>query len=446
MDSLTRRRFLSLTGGASSLAVCGFAQDTDAARESAADITLRISEITVELAPRRAVKTVGYNGQTPGPLLRVPEGKTVTVDVFNETRDAEIVHWHGLHIPSDVDGSHEEGTPYVPARGHSRYVFTPTPAGTRWYHSHVSSGHDLHKATYTGQFGMLIVEPQSDPGRYDLEIPLLLHEWDPYWDDDGPRSVGYRAYSVNGKMLGAGEPVRVRSGQQVLFRIVNASATLAHRLALPGHRFRVVALDGNPVPQPRSVPTLELGPAERIDAVVEMNDPGVWILGSTDERRRAAGMGIVIEYAGAAGPPRWTSSPAAVWDYTVFGEQRPPVPPDQVVRLVFKEVTGHRWTINGKSFPKTDPILVRANRRYRWVFDNQSADPHPLHLHRHTFELIRVAEKPTSGLMKDVVMVPAWKEVEIDVTADHPGPTLFHCHQQFHMDFGFMAMMLYKDG
>lgn len=154
----------------------------------------------------------------------------------------------------------------------------------------------------------------------------------------------------------------------------------------------------------------------------------------------------MIEYAGAAGAPRWASTPAIAWDYTIFGEQRLPVQPDEVVRLVFKEVTGHRWTINGKSFPKTDPILVRTNRRYRWVFDNQSADPHPLHLHRHTFELIRVADKPTSGLMKDVVMVPPWKVVEIDVTADHPGPTLFHCHQQFHMDFGFMAMMLYKEG
>jgi FtsP/CotA-like multicopper oxidase with cupredoxin domain len=122
------------------------------------------------------------------------------------------------------------------------------------------------------------------------------------------------------------------------------------------------------------------------------------------------------------------------------------LPPDDLVRLVFKEVSGHRWTINGKSFPKAAPILVDANRRYRWVLDNQSADPHPVHLHRHAFELIRVAGNPTSGLMKDVVMVPAWKEVEFDVTTDHPGPTLFHCHQQFHMDFGFMAMMLYRNG
>jgi FtsP/CotA-like multicopper oxidase with cupredoxin domain len=446
MNSLTRRRFFTLTAGASPLALCNFAQETVDSTNSPADITLRIAKTTIELAPKTTVTTVTYNGQVPGPLLRLPEGKPVTVDVSNETRDGEIVHWHGLHIPSNVDGAREEGTPLVPAYGRHRYVFTPTPAGTRWYHSHIGAGHDLDKATYTGQFGMLIVEPRGDPGRYDLEVPLLLHEWKPYWDDNGPRSVGYKLYSINGKMLGAGEPVRVRAGQRVLFRIVNASATLAHRIALPAHQFRVVALDGNPVPMPRSVPILELGPAERIDVIVEMNYPGNWILGSIDDSRRGAGMGIVVEYAGAAGPHRWVRPSSFAWDYTLFGGQYSSARPDEQLRMVFKEVSGHRWTINGKSFPKNDPIVVRSNRRYRWILDNQSADPHPVHLHRHTFEVVRVADTPTSGLMKDVVMVPAWKEVEIDVTSDQPGPTLFHCHQQFHMDFGFMAMMRYEDG
>lgn len=446
VDPLTRRRFLSLAAGGSSLAACGSAQETATAVEPAADITLRISEINLELAPRHSVKTVGYNGQAPGPLLRAPEGKPLIVDVFNETRDSELVHWHGFHIPPEVDGSHEEGTPHIPGRGYRRYGFTPEPAGTRWYHTHMRAGHDLQKGTYTGQFGMFIVEPRSDPGRYDREVPLVLHEWDPFWEETGPRDVGFKLFSVNGKMLGAGEPVRVRAGQRVLFRIVNASATLAHRMALPGHTFFVLALDGNIVPSPRSVPVLELGPGERIDAVVEMDYPGIWVLGSAEEKRRAAGMGIVVEYADAVGPPRWATASTTTWDYTAFGEQRPPVQPDAHVPLVFKEAPGHRWTINGKSFPKTDPILVQANRRYRWIFDNRSADSHPVHLHRHTFELIRVAGKPTSGVMKDVVVVPAWKEVEVDVTADHPGPTLFHCHQQFHMDFGFMAMMFYTDG
>jgi FtsP/CotA-like multicopper oxidase with cupredoxin domain len=447
MDSLTRRRFLVLAGGTSAPIARSFGQDTGDAVQSDSDanVTLRISQITLELGPHYSVKTIGYNGQSPGPLLRAPEGKPLIVDVFNETGNSELVHWHGFHIPPEVDGSHEEGTPHVPGHGRRRYVFTPAPAGTRWYHTHMGAGYDLQKGTYSGQFGMFIVEPHKEPGRYDSEVPLILHEWEPFWDNTGPLEVGYRLYSINGKMLGAGEPVRVRAGQRVLFRIVNASATVTHRIALPGHRFLVVALDGNSVPAPQSVPILELGPGERIDAAVELGNPGIWVLGSTDPKRRAAGMGIVVEYANAVGSPRWAPVPIVPWDYTTFGIQNPAVQPDARVSLVFQEASGHRWTINGKSFPKTDPILVQANHRYRWTFENRSADPHPVHLHRHTFELIRVAGKATSGVMKDVVVVPAWKEVEVDLVADHPGPALFHCHQQFHMDFGFMTMMLYTD-
>jgi len=89
--------------------------------------------------------------------------------------------------------------------------------------------------------------------------------------------------------------------------------------------------------------------------------------------------------------------------------------------------------------------LVERGRRYRMLFDNQTADPHPLHLHRHTFELTRVADQRTSGVFKDVVVVPGWRQVEVDFIASNPGPTLFHCHQQFHMDSGFMAMLQYRD-
>jgi FtsP/CotA-like multicopper oxidase with cupredoxin domain len=86
---------------------------------------------------------------------------------------------------------------------------------------------------------------------------------------------------------------------------------------------------------------------------------------------------------------------------------------------------------------------VRANYRYRLRFDNQSDEAHPVHLHRHTFEITRFAGKATVGVMKDVIVVPAKKQVEVDFTADNPGPTLFHCHQQLHMDYGFMAMVQY---
>ena len=412
-----------------------------------ADITLRIGEMTLDLAPRRSIRTLAYNGQVPGPLLRARQGTPVVVDVWNDTTHEDIVHWHGFHIPSDVDGAYEEGTPGVPPNGgRQRYIFTPDPAGTRWYHSHQPAGRDLHKGTYTGQFGLFIVDGADDPGAYDQDVPILLHEWEPRFTTQGARDVDFKYFSINGKMLGAGEPIRVKPSQRVLFRLVNASATLHHRLALPGHLFQVIALDGNAVPVPTRVPVVDLGPGERVDAIVEMNRPGVWILGEVRTEQRTAGMGLVIEYADQQGAARWEPPGTFVWDYTTFGSHDALPEPDGRLTMVFKATgDGHHWTINGKSYPKTDPIVVQANKRYRWTFDNQSADPHPVHLHRHRFEIVRYAGQPVSGIWKDVVVVPAWKQVEVDVPTTQPGLSLFHCHQQFHMDMGFMAMMRYAE-
>ena len=123
----------------------------------------------------------------------------------------------------------------------------------------------------------------------------------------GPKGyeVGYDLFGINGKMLGHGEPIRVKQGERVLFHVLNASAAEIRSLALPGHVFRVVALDGNPVPTPADVPVLWLGTAERISAIVEMNHPGVWVMGDLADDDRGHGMGIVVEYAGAKGKPQW---------------------------------------------------------------------------------------------------------------------------------------------
>jgi len=117
--------------------------------------------------------------------------------------------------------------------------------------------------------------------------------------------VGYRSFTINGRMLGHGEPIKVRQGERVLFHILNGSATEIRSLALPGHSFEVVALDGNPVPNPTSVPVLWLGTAERISAIVRMTHPGVWILGDLADDDRRHGVGIVVEYAGRAGKEQW---------------------------------------------------------------------------------------------------------------------------------------------
>jgi FtsP/CotA-like multicopper oxidase with cupredoxin domain len=107
----------------------------------------------------------------------------------------------------------------------------------------------------------------------------------------------------------------------------------------------------------------------------------------------------------------------------------------------------NEWAINDVAFSMmgdTKPAFhLRQGRRYRLRMRNASDDIHPVHLHRHSFELTRLAGQSTAGVMKDVVMIGGYQEVEVDFTADNPGPTLFHCHQQLHMDFGFMALFDY---
>ena len=448
-----------------------------------ADCTLRIGTGLVELAPGHILSTTLYNDQFPGPLLRFKEGQRVVVDIHNDTDTPELVHWHGQMIPSDMDGSAEEGSPFVPPHGMRQVAFVPKPSGFRFYHTHVVAGADLNRGTYTGQVGPVYIESKNNPGTYDREVFLLMKEFEPGLrrggdmpmdvlagvplkelqqmgkaaDAEKPQKykgfeVGYDLFSVNGRMLGQGEPIRVKQGERVLFHVLNASATEIRSLALPGHVFRVVALDGNPVPTQADVPVLWLGTAERISALVEMKHPGVWVMGDLEDDDRRHGMGIVVEYAGQKGKPHWVEPKPFRWDYSRFGKTNaPPASPDETIEMTIVKHNAvlngfNQWTLNGEAFSMDTmkPMYTVYNgRRYRLKFRNASDDIHPLHLHRHSFELTRIGGRPTAGVIKDVVMLGGFQELEFDFVADNPGLTLFHCHQQLHMDFGFMALFNY---
>ena len=437
------------------------------------DFTLTIAPVAVELAPNHILSTIGYNGTAPGPLLRMKEGVPVTVEVLNQTDTPEQVHWHGLFNPASTDGADEEGTPPVPAHGRQRYQFTPRPAGTRWYHTHTMAMDDLHRGSYTGQFGFLMIEGPTNPyaaGHFDQELFLALRDWQPFFttqmvdtDDLDPTlpepekpavldtrpdgwEVGAGIYSINDKALGAGEPLRVRPGQRLLLHVLNASAIEIRHLALPGHRFHILALDGNPVPTPADVELLLIGPGERIDCYVEMNQPGVWILGAPQDAIRNGGMGLIVEYANQNQEPQWIAPAKLGWDYTLFGRAAAAAAPEHVVDMVFEKIPRgagkfNTFTVNGKPYPHGQEFILIPGARHRLVFHNRTDDSHPLHLHRHSFELAEIYGKPTGGVVKDTVVVPLYGRAAVDFIADQPGPSLFHCHIQMHMDYGFKALL-----
>jgi FtsP/CotA-like multicopper oxidase with cupredoxin domain len=179
-SSLMHRRSFLLTAGAAGAASgigLGAAYTQNA---NAADYTLRIAPLRLELAPDKVIDTFGYNRMVPGPLLRLLEGRQVSIDIRNDTDIPDIIHWHGL-LPSAVDGAMEEGSPMVEPSHTERYTFTPKPSGTRWYHSHDVASTDLTRSLYSGMYGFLVVKPTNDPGRYDREILLAAHHWEPRW-------------------------------------------------------------------------------------------------------------------------------------------------------------------------------------------------------------------------------------------------------------------------
>jgi len=448
--ALSRRRFAQLAGlAAGSLALT-------AAAEAQPDITLEIAPYTLEASPKHHIRTLAYNGQVPGPLLRMKEGQPQTVEIRNLTANPEVLHWHGLFLPSAIDGAMEEGTPMIAPGASTRYTMTPTPAGFRWYHTHTFAGKNLTLAQYSGLHGFLMVGLREDPARYDREIFLALHDWNGHFmgSDDGFMNPVYDVCTINGRMLGFGEPMTVRSGERVLVHILNSSPTEVHWISLSGHGFEVIALDGNAVPVPRTVPMLRLAPAERVSAIVVCNNPGVWVLGEVRKHIKTAGMGIVMEYAGASGSPVWQQPESLTWSYEHFAAPAgSPGPPTIPIELVFdSKFQGHGneelWRINGFGYPQNsspeNSIRLKTGQRYRLMMKNRSTDDHPMHLHRHTFELCRLSGGPElSGLRKDVVLVPAKTTVEAEFLANNPGKTLFHCHQQDHMDRGFMMVFDY---
>ncbi len=485
-----RREFLNWSAlAAAGGAMSNLAKASDTAvqptglPEGPADYTLRIGRSLVELAPDHIVSTTTYNGQFPGPLLRFKEGQRAIVDVHNDTDVPEQLHWHGQAVPIDVDGAAEEGTPYIPARGSRRLTFTPGPAGFRFYHTHLVAGSDLTIGQYNGLVGPVYIEPRHEPGAYDREVFLTLKEFDPFFSKGGDMAmdflhpgdrdhsleergegvmktslaqgaargyeVGYQAFAINGRMLGHGEPISVKPGERVLFHVLNGSATEIRSLALPGHTFKVAALDGNPVPHPAEVPVLWIGTAERISAIVEMKHPGVWILGDLADDDRQHGMGIVVEYAGHKGKPQWIAPKPFKWDYRRFANpQAKLIEPDEIIDLTFAKQNAaehgfNRWTINDVAFDMKamKPMFqLHHGKRYRLRMHNASDDIHPMHLHRHSFEITRIAGQPTGGVIKDVAMLGGYQTMEVDFTADQFGLSLFHCHMQLHMDFGFMAL------
>jgi len=318
---VSRRRLIQSSAGGvatSALAVASgvhdgdhphaFAQGTPAPQTH--EFTLTASEFDWQLMEDVWVRVWGYNGQMPGPELRVHEGDTVRVLLQNELPVPTTIHWHGINVPNAMDGVAGLNQAAVNPGETFQYEFIATPAGTRWYHSHT----DPALQVPMGLYGALIVEPLQAGPVYDREYTLMLAEWDteltpgvaagtePAGSGDQMLrggELGADLFLINGKMHGSIAPLMVAEDERVLLRLIHTGA-IPHPIHTHGHSFQIVATDGNPVPAVAwlTKDTVLIGPAERYDLAFTANNPGVWMVHCHIEHHMANGMMTTIWYEG----------------------------------------------------------------------------------------------------------------------------------------------------
>lgn len=247
------------------------------------EFSISVAETQHELYPGGPkIQAWAFNGQVPGPILRVTEGDLVRVHFTNKHTSNHTLHFHGLNVPNDMDGvayGHLSHLEVKPGETHT-YEFVAEPAGTHMYHCHVNSPQHIDM----GMVGILIVEPKdkrAEP-KVEKEAVLLLDDW--YVNDNGgheamahPAMIHQANYfTVNGKAFPAVEPIKLVQGETVRVRLINVGYQ-AHSMHLHGHSFVVTHRDGRPVKVPQEQDTLFIGPGERYDLVFTATNPGLWL-------------------------------------------------------------------------------------------------------------------------------------------------------------------------
>lgn len=457
-----------------------------------AAFALTAAAATVDLGGRR-VDTWAYDGRAVAPVLRAAKGDLMKVAVTNELEAATTLHWHGIRIRNDMDGTAPvTQDPIAAGGGRFDYEFLAPDPGTHWYHSH--SGLQADR----GLFGALVIEDPDDRSGADVDAVLVLDDWvdglgttpdavlmalnsdlagghgghgssgdapaTPAHTDAemevAQRLVGaghgssrplggmtqhidYPLHLVNGRPPNDPEPIVARAGQRLRLRIVNAAAETPYRFAVAGHELTVVAVDGCDT-EPATADTVILGMAQRVDVLVTVRS-GAWPVVAKVEGR--AGHASTVLRTPDAAPLRDPDVGARIPELEGRLVLESGLRPAEAVRLerrtpdrdyeveLLQAGDRYAWGMAGRD---AGGLLMKAGERIRITMRNTSPMWHPMHTHGHTF-----AVPDYDGLRRDTVNVLPGTELAIEFDADNPGEWMFHCHNAYHFEAGMTANLRY---
>lgn len=459
------------------------------------EFTLTAKEATLQINEQTTLPVWTLNGSVPGPQIRVKQGDSVKINLKNELPNPVTIHWHGVPVPNNMDGIPGVTQNAVQPGETFTYEFKADVSGTYWYHSHQDGVNQLDK----GLYGTFVVEGnEQKPNR---DYTLVLDEWMsqpteeseensnmegmdhsrmsnmqvmdhsqmghgsntaqvmPAMDHD--MNMMYDVFTINGKSGSLVEPLKVKEGERVRIRLVNAGF-MRQQIHLQGHEFAIVSTDGQPINNPPQIKDqlISIAPGERYDLEFTANNPGQWHIDSHGETEGVKGMTAIIQYEGAAqneGTDQANkSADLPVVDMNNYGKAaKAKFTLDQKYTLQYTMNLGTAtmdkgtvYTINDKTFPNTEPLKVKKGDLVKVrLVNNSEKDEHPMHLHGHFFQVLSKNGKPVQGspIIKDTLNLEPGEEYVVAFEADNEGNWMFHCHDLHHASAGMVTELMYTD-
>jgi FtsP/CotA-like multicopper oxidase with cupredoxin domain len=453
----TRRHFLAGTAALTALPL------PHPASADSAPVALMARERSLSLLPGTTTPIWAYRDEWPL-VLRAPRGQPFRAVLTNAVPEHTAIHWHGIRLPNPMDGVPYMTQPPVEPGESFAYEFSPPDAGTFFFHPHCNTVAQLGR----GLAGVLIVEDEAERGLFLADHVVAIKDWrlkddgsfDVFSTDKGAARAGTfgTVETVNGQphaKLEALENCWVR------LRVLNLDVTRILVLALDGAEGFLIATDGNPLP-PVPLKTWTLGPAMRADIAFRMpRQSGVKLQNVWGAKPELLAEISAIESALPAFDPVPTLAASRVTEPDLKNAER----------LTFDLTAGHVspeleawlkennlgldalclpqrtfWAINGKSWAgqshqlKPPPLAeLKLGRSYVFELFNGTPHPHPIHLHGHSFRVLKSSKGEIVSHLADTVLIAPKERVEIGFTADNPGEWMMHCHIVEHQETGMMG-------
>ena len=245
-------------------------------KDGVKEFHLVAEEVDHEFAPGSSAKCWGYNGSTPGPTIEAVEGDRVRILVTNLLKEHTTIHWHGIILPSGMDGVGGLSQPAIQPGETYAYEFTLVQHGSHMYHPHADEMVQLA----VGMMGMFIIHPRDgELVTIDRDYCFLLHNWALHpgtYRPDPSVMVDFDLWTFNSKVFPAINPIVARTGERVRIRMANLSMW-NHPIHLHGVQYWVTGSDGGRWPQAQwRSETTEIVGVGQIRDIEFIAIPGDW--------------------------------------------------------------------------------------------------------------------------------------------------------------------------